>query len=339
MEDKRRNIGYGRLKNRFLLFLLVFQFSLLAALHSAQMAGVITTIKGDVQILPYQKSTYLPAKTGEFLYEGDTVKTLKKSQIAITLTNGVVMKLNQNTEFSFDVTSSIEKIGSQIKMAAGQIWSSVRPKTKFEIHTPVAIVAVRGTEFDVNYGGGKLDLSVYKGIVQLKNKYGESDVNEGESSSATGDNPPEPPKKMKKETKDKWEEELRVKGAVKIGTKESKITADVPFKIAISLFDANNEPDKTAKSEITVKSDAAGMSFSSDGKNFGGELKVSAVDGIAELFASASVPGANTVIAAADGYSAGQLNITASAQKSKNLKVKVKSSAGDEEILLKFRKK
>lgn len=308
-------------------------------LHSANMAGVITTIKGEVQILSYQKNTYLPAKTGEFLYEGDTVKTLQKSLAAITLTNGVVMKLNQNTEFSFDVTSSIEKIGSQIKMKAGQIWSSVRPRTKFEIHTPVAIVAVRGTEFDVNYGGGKLDISVYKGKVKLKNKYGDVDVKEGESSSVTGDNAPEPPQKMKEKKGEGWQDEVKIKGSIKIETKEGKIITDVPFEIAVSIFNMNNEPDKTATAEITFKSDTTGMLFSSDGVSFNSELKKSAAEGLVKLFAKTSITGSNSIVVAAEDYAAAQINITANPSKYKNLKLKVKSSSGDDEIFLKFKKK
>ena len=308
-------------------------------LTASQMTGVITTIKGEVQVLPYQKNIWQPSKVGAFLYEGDTVKTLKNSQAALTLTNGVVLKLNQNTEFSFDVTSSIEKVGSQIKMAAGQIWSRVRPKTKFEIHTPVAIVAVRGTEFDVNYGGGKLKLKVYKGIVNLKNKFGNKDVKEGKESSAGDDGAPEEPKDSKKEDK-KWDDEIVSKGSLKIETKTAKPVTDVSFEIAVSVYDADNKLDKKAKPGITVKSDIAEMSFSSDGANWSSELKTEGfAEGVVKLFAKTSASGANSIIASSDGYTAGQLTITVSPAKTKTLKLKVTSSTGDEELLLKFKKK
>ena len=320
-----------------LLFLLIHLSTY--PLTASQMTGVITTIKGEVHVLPYQKNTWQSSKVGVFLYEGDTVKTLKKSQAAITLTNGVVMKLNQNTEFSFDVTSSIEKISSQVKMKAGQIWSSVRPKTKFEIHTPVAIVAVRGTEFDVNYGAGKLDLAVYKGTVNLKNDYGDVDVDEGESSSATGGNAPEPPKKTE-ETGGEWQQEVKIKGTLKIETKITKPVTDSSFEITVSVYDANNKLDKTAKPELTIKSDTAGMSFSSDGANWVNELKTEGVsEGVVKLFAKTSVAGANSIIASSDGYTAGQISIAVSPAKTKNLKVKVTSSTGDDELFLKFKKK
>lgn len=323
----------------FVLLSSIFYLLPSTCLYSAQMAGVITTIKGEVQVLPHQKNTWQPSKVGTFLYEGDTVKTLKKSQAAITLTNGVVMKLNQNTEFSFDVTGSIEKISSQIKMKAGQIWSSVRPKTKFEIHTPVAIVAVRGTEFDVNYGAGKLDLAVYKGKVNLKNDYGDVDVKEGEASSVAGGQSPEPPKKME-DKKDGWQEEVKIKGTLKIEVKTAKPVADAPFEIAVSVYNADNKLDKTAKPAIIVKSDTAGMLFSSDGANWVGELKTEGfAEGVAKLFAKTSASGVNSIVASADGYTAGQLAITTTPAKTKNLKMKVTSSSGDEELLLKFKKK
>ena len=324
-----------------LLFLVFLLTTYHLPLTASQMTGVITTVKGEVQVLPYQKNTWQPSKVGAFLYEGDTVKTLKKSQAAITLTNGVVMKLNQNTEFSFDVTSSIEKISSQIKMKAGQIYSSVRPKTKFEIHTPVAIVAVRGTEFDVHYGAGKLELAVYKGKVNLKNDYGDVDVEEGESSSASGGQSPEPPKKMEEKKEDGWQEEVKIKGILKIEIPQggTKPVTDAPFEISVSVHNADNKLDKTAKPEITVKSDTAGMSFSSDGINFNSDLKISVAEGVAKLFAKTSVSGANSIIASSDGYTAGQLTITVTPAKTKNLKLKIKSSTGDDDLLLKFKKK
>ena len=323
----------------FIVLILTLNLIPLTFIHSAQMTGVITTIKGEVQVLPYQKNTWQPSKVGAFLYEGDTVKTLKNSQAALTLTNGVVLKLNQNTEFSFDITSSIEKVGSQIKMAAGQIWSSVRPKTKFEIHTPVAIVAVRGTEFDTDLSGGRLKLKVYKGTVNLKNKFGNKDVGEGKESSAGGDSPPDEPKDSKGEEKN-WDDEIVSEGSLKIETKTAKPVTDAPFEIAVSVNDADNKLDKTAKPGITVKSDPAGMSFSSDGANWVNELKPEGVsEGVVKLFAKTSVSGVNSIIAAAEGYTAGQLTITVTPAKTKNLKMKVKSSAGDDELLLKFKKK
>ncbi|MBI5573746.1 MAG: FecR domain-containing protein [Elusimicrobia bacterium] len=327
---------------RILLILLLtmnYELSTINCLHSAQMAGVITTIKEDVHVLPYQKNIWQPSKVGAFLYEGDTVKTLKNSQAAITLTNGVVIKLNQNTEFSFDVNSSIEKISSQIKMKAGQIWSKVRPKTKFEIHTPVAIVAVRGTEFDVNYGAGKLKLKVYKGMVNLKNKFGNVNVKEGKEASAGDEGVPEPPKDSEGEEK-KWDDEIVSKGSLKIETKTAKPVTDKAFEIAVSVYDADNKLDKTAKPEITIKSDIAEMSFSSDGANWINELKTEGVsEGVIKLFAKTSAAGVSSIIASSDGYTAGQISITAIPAKTKNLKVKVTSSTGDDELLLKFKKK
>ncbi|MDO8734987.1 MAG: FecR family protein [Elusimicrobiota bacterium] len=330
---------HKKLRLKFLFVIFNFTFLIFNCLHSAQMTAVITTIKGEVRVLPYQKNIWQPSKVGAFLYEGDTVKTLKNSQAAITLTNGVVMKLNQNTEFSFDVTSSIEKVGSQIKMKAGQIWSSVRPKTKFEIHTPVAIVAVRGTEFDTEFSGGRLKLKVYKGTVNLKNKFGNKDVKEGKESSAGEDSPPDEPKDSEGEEK-KWDDEIVSKGSLKLETKTAKPVTDASFEITVSVYDADNKLDKTGKPELTVKSDTAEMLFSVDGANWVNELKTDlVVEGVAKLFAKTSASGVNSMIALSDEYTSGQLTITATPSKTKNLKLKVKSSTGDDELILKFKKK
>ncbi|MEW6557592.1 MAG: FecR family protein [Elusimicrobiota bacterium] len=325
---------------KFLLVIFNFIFLIFNCLYSIPPAGVVTSIDGDVQLLPYKNDSWQSAKVGTFLYEGDTIKTLEKSYTAVTLTNGGEMKINQNTEFSFEITSQIESVGSQIKAKMGQIWSKVRPKTKFEIHTPVAIVAVRGTEFDINLIGGKLYLAVYEGKVNLKNKYGEVDVKAGDETSAGADTPPEPPKEMKKEKQEKkWQEEKISKGSIKIETKTTKIVCDIAFELIVSVYDADGKLDKTAKNEITVKSDSTAMLFSADSMNWNKKQKIIPADGIAKLYGKVSLDGLHSIFAVAENYIAGKLDVLATQPKTKNLKLKMKSDTGENELILKFKKK
>jgi len=307
-------------------------------LSAAPVAAVITTVKGEVQVIPNQKTTSKPAKVGDFVYEGDTVKTLKGAQAAITFTNGAVIKLNQNTEFLIDVTGSIADIGSRIKMKTGKLWSKVRPKSKFEIETPVAIVAVRGTEFETNLAGGRLDLSVFSGIVNVKNKFGEVDVKEGKKTTVSGDNPPEPPTDLKDKNKPAWQDELETKNTVKMELALTSVDADAVNDINISVVDANGNVDEKYDGYIDLKSDNIQTVFSQDGTKWVNELKTDAVKGRLGAKIKFGAAGEITLSASADKATSCIAKISVKSNV-KKLKLNIESKTGTRNITIKFKKK
>ncbi|MBN1383521.1 MAG: FecR domain-containing protein [Elusimicrobia bacterium] len=324
-----------------LIFIFLLTYSLLTThsiVHAARIAAVSTSVNGKVEILPYKKKVWDTLKIGTYIHEGDTVKTGRRSRAAFTLTNGVELKLRSNTEFGFNITKTIEKIGSTVRMVSGRIWSKVRTRTKFEIHTPVAIVAVRGTEFGVGYGNGMVDLSVVKGIVNLKNKHGEVNVGEGKKSSAGAGAPPAPPTDMDKSDKKEWEDEMKETGSIKIGTKVAKPVVSVPFKIDVSVYGADGKLDSGSNDKITVGSESGSLMFSDDGKSWDDKIKIKVSAGTAELFVKSDKAGTEKIIASSDKLDAGILEVSSVEPKEKNLKMKVKTEDGTEEILLQFKK-
>ncbi|MDD5688351.1 MAG: FecR family protein [Elusimicrobia bacterium] len=328
-------------KCSFHVFLILSYFYCFSCiLYSSQMAGIVTNTKGSVQVLNNKGKDWKKAKVGDFLYEGDTIKTLTKSQSAVTFTNGTMIKSNQNTEFFVVIAEKLEKIGSQIKMKAGRVWTKVRPKTKFEIHTPVAIVAVRGTEFDTDLSGDRLDLTVFEGVVNVKNNFGEVNVKKGKKTTV-GAGAPEPPSDTKKEEQSNWQDEIVSKGAISIKSLSNKPQSSVPFEINVSVNDINGKLDKTSKETITLKSESPDILFSNDGKVWSGELQITPVEGVAKASVKIEVKIAGTfsIIAFVENYTPAILNIAASLPKNKNLKIKIKSDEGEKEILLKFKKK
>ncbi|OGS34113.1 MAG: hypothetical protein A2474_01255 [Elusimicrobia bacterium RIFOXYC2_FULL_34_12] len=338
------------MKKYFLLVLISFLISTFLPfyLYSApkqkriqkksQLAGIVTNTKGKVQVSKNGKE-FKQAKIGDFVYEGDTVKTLKKSQSAVTYTNGTIIKSNQNTEYLISIAEQLEKIGSRIKMASGQIWTKVRPKTKFEIKTPVAVVAVRGTEFDLTCNANKLDLAVYEGTVNLKNEKGEADVNEGEKTSCTGDSAPEPPKSLKDDEKEGWQDNITIKGTLKIETKNIKSLISVPVETIVSVYDNNNKIDKETKEQITLRTESAIILFSLEGKTWEKEIKSKPESGTLKIFYKGTDAGTGSIVATAENYSPATLDVSFDAPKNKNLKIKIKTDTGEEDLILKFQKK
>ena len=307
-------------------------------LSAAQMAAVITTMNGEVLVIAYQKSAERAAKVGDFIYEGDTVKTSKGGQAAITFTNGAVVKLNQSAEFTIDVTGSVEDIGTKIKMKAGKLWSKVRPKSKFEVNTPIALVAVRGTEFETELFVGRLNLSVFDGIVNVKNKYGEVDVSRGKKTTVAGGNAPEPPSDLKDNDKPVWQDELQTKNVIKVEIGQQTIEQGGVAEIAITALDANGKIDGKYEEQIEVKSDNSAAEFSADGTRWDNQLKLNAVKGRATVKLRCGVAGDVTVSAASIRAEPGIAKITVK-KNTKTLKLNIDSKTGAKNITIKFKKK
>jgi hypothetical protein len=307
--------------------------------YSAPIAAVVTTVKGSVEVYPVSMGKWQTAKTGLFLYEGDTVKTGKDAQAALTFTNGTVLKLNRNTEFTIENTGQIEKIGTQIQMKLGSLWSKVIPRSRFEIRTPVAVVAVRGTEFETNLLGGRLDVSVFSGTVNLKNKYGEVNVEAGNKSAVSGENPPEPPAGLNNYNPT-WQEGVISQGTLKLEQKTATPVAGQQIEMRVTAYDLNGQANTGFSEQITAKSDTPAVLFSPDGRVWNRECQVSAVNGTSVFYVKAAPAGKYTIVASATGVSAATIDINVSAPAKKALKVKVKNDTGaEEELLLKFRKK
>lgn len=309
-------------------------------LDAAQMAAVITAAKGDVQVLPYQQTKPNAAKVGDFIYEGDTLKAGKGSQAAVTFANGAVVKINQNTEFAIDMTQSAEDIGTKIKMVGGKIWASVRPKSKFEIHTPVAVVAVRGTEFETNLLGGRLSLAVFSGTVNIKNKFGEVDVGAGKQTTVNGDNPPEPPSDQKEGEKPTWQEEMGTKNTVKMDLALTSVDANAANDINISVVDANGVVDEKYNDYIELKSDNAKAEFSKDGSKWASELRTDAVKGRLSAKIRIGASGDIMLSASADKATSCVAKLSVKkTDKNKKLKLTIESKTGRKDVTIRFKKK
>ncbi len=310
--------------------------ALSSRLDAAQVAAVVTAVKGTVQVQPAATNKLQPAKVGDFLCEGDIVKTLKRAQAAVTFTNGSIVKLNENTEFSIDTSNNIEDIGSKIKMKMGKLWSKVRPKTKFEINTPVAIVAVRGTEFETGLSGGRLDLSVFSGIVNVKNRFGEVNVEPGKKTAVSGDNAPEPPSDLQYPAKPAWQEELETKDTVKLNMADTNIVAGVQADIGISVVDANGNTNEKFNDNITVKADNNSVLFSPDGAKWDTAANISAVKGIAVLKIKCGAAGMAAVSASAEKAASGMIRIMVKSGV-KNLKLNIESKNGNRSVNIRFK--
>jgi hypothetical protein len=138
--------------------------------------GMITSFSGEVSIQKQDEESWMPAKVGDQISPGDNVKTGSDGNMKLIVAQGE-MTCFQETEVTID--EAADYVSGVFRMIQGKIRSVIkelRPKSKFEIHTPTAIVAVRGTDFAVAHSGEGTILEVNDGMVMLTVKSGGNTV-------------------------------------------------------------------------------------------------------------------------------------------------------------------
>ncbi len=122
--------------------------------------GKFTYVEGKVDLIsPGEKA--IPVKIGMPISMKDIVRTKSKSKAEITFNDGNILRLAQNTQV--EVTQYIvkaEKSFRILSLSQGSIQNIVKKilgskigrfgkAYKYEVHTPVAVVGVKGTVFFV----------------------------------------------------------------------------------------------------------------------------------------------------------------------------------------------
>lgn len=128
---------------------LVCHLTILDAKEAGNVAAIVTIFSGDFLVKPKAEEVFVQAKKGQFLYEGDMIKTGENSLAAITFVTGVQIKINEKTEFII-APKGLGELDEAITVGQGQVYSKVlRSGSSFGVRTNAAVASVRGTEFDV----------------------------------------------------------------------------------------------------------------------------------------------------------------------------------------------
>jgi FecR protein len=169
-------------------FLLAFAILcvLIPDLARAQTAvNAITSLTGDVNVI--RAGSTIPATQGMQVMVGDHLKTGPGANVTVTLTDGTKLELGESGEMVID-KHTVDAAGfatTRIGLALGVLRSLVAktlsgPPPDYEVHTPNAVAAARGTVYDVGYQTGTTrshfpgcsqftDVAVYDGAVGVSN--------------------------------------------------------------------------------------------------------------------------------------------------------------------------
>ncbi len=178
---------------RFLKTLMAF---ILAIFPSFALASVGRIVKAAGQVSIVRSGTFrgIPYKElGGVLNVGDTVRTKKKSFADIKFIDGSFVHLDQSSRLK--IIRYIPKGSVELGVPNGRVIFKVtkRVEGEFTVKTPIALIGVKGTEFEVNASMKQTVVKVFSGVVDVVNvKFPEIHelLKKGEAARVLPDMPP-----------------------------------------------------------------------------------------------------------------------------------------------------
>ncbi len=125
-------------------------------LKGIPMEGDVTFIKGNVWVSPKGARSKTLLKKGDTVGQNTQIETGKKSAVEITFEDGSTVFLKPDTRVSIKAARQRQPyfIIRKLFMPAGRTIMRIQKSTggdsRFEIHTPSAVSAARGTQFRVS---------------------------------------------------------------------------------------------------------------------------------------------------------------------------------------------
>ena len=142
---------------------------LLTSFVSAAAAARVTLIEGTAEIFRPKKDQWKPLRVNMPLRVNDQIKTGTETLVEITYKQGVIVRLDEQTHCCVKKASDIHVSTSVSK---GNVWVNMKRLASsgrtFEVSTPTAVAAIRGTIFQVqSLNDSTADVAVYDGKVAV----------------------------------------------------------------------------------------------------------------------------------------------------------------------------
>ena len=117
----------------------------------------VTQLHGEVSLIRAADTTPVPATADSELHSGDRILTGAGSSLVIRFADGSELLVSAHSDIVLDSLSAFGSTGmvdTRIRLQGGQIDTQVIPSrgpgSRYEIITPAAVAAVRGTDFRVS---------------------------------------------------------------------------------------------------------------------------------------------------------------------------------------------
>lgn len=179
-----------------------------AARAAGTVAGVVISMEGKPKVRPAGGKAYKPVKLNAFVNEGDSLKTDKGERLGIAFVGGAELRINENSVF--EVQSGGGTKPASVMTLFGDAWTRLlHGHSGMEVHSPVAVAAVRGTEADIDVGD-HMAVKVYEGLVDVMNGKGTTSLKAGQQTSVAGaGQAPAPARAMSPQDYGSWQNGLK----------------------------------------------------------------------------------------------------------------------------------
>lgn len=163
----------------FLIFtnamILIVVFALLTqSLFIVQRLATTDKLQGQVEVQRGGKGSFSPLATSSFIKTGDVVRSGRDGIAEFKWLDGTRWKIMPNTQITVKkaTTNVIRRAEtSELELTQGKVFIRIMREltraSRFEVETPTAVAAVRGTIFSVEVANGKTQVAVFKGHVQV----------------------------------------------------------------------------------------------------------------------------------------------------------------------------
>ncbi|HPI03042.1 MAG TPA: FecR family protein [Candidatus Goldiibacteriota bacterium] len=133
--------------------------------------AVVSDYEGEAYVVNPGSKERVNASINMPIYEGASLKTLSDSYIEITFDNATMVRLESNTSLTLNELKRENSAKTVFNLLKGRMLAVVDKlrgtDSTFEIHTKMAVAAVKGTELAVEAGDNGSFLGVNEGVVEF----------------------------------------------------------------------------------------------------------------------------------------------------------------------------
>ena len=135
--------------------------------------GKITFPLHRVFVLRAGSDALKSARLNMDVFNGDKVETRRESRCEITLRNGSVVRIDENSIYTLEKMEFGKKIvRASSFLSIGRLWSNIKKifsgKDYFKVKSPSAVIAVRGTIYRIDaLADSTTRVNVYRGAVAV----------------------------------------------------------------------------------------------------------------------------------------------------------------------------
>ncbi len=156
-------------------------------LKSGSSVATVAELTGEATIVGHKSGQMIPAQKNMLLWDNDIIKTSSDSNATLQFTDGSRILIQAESELKVEKLVGYGSTGmadTKVRLKTGRTHNKVIPRTeqgsRFEISTPSAIAAVRGTEYRISAGeNGESRTEVLTGAVGVDSSGSSQMVPEG----------------------------------------------------------------------------------------------------------------------------------------------------------------